>query len=57
MNDKYAKEIAKELRLIRIELQKTNNPIPNEDEIDDFPDIDPAKLNEIPAAGDRVIIK
>lgn len=28
MDDKYAKEIAKELRLIRIELQKMTSPPP-----------------------------
>lgn len=27
MNDKYAKEIAKELKLIRVELQKVNKPV------------------------------
>lgn len=32
MNDKYAKEIAKELKLIRKELEKTNNSrVVNED--------------------------
>ncbi len=27
MNDKYAKEVVRELRLIRVELQKMNKPV------------------------------
>lgn len=49
MNDKYAKEIAKELRLIRIELQKENKQ-----------KVDLAQFAEAvsePLAGERVTIK
>ena len=51
MNDKYAKEIAKELRLIRIELQKLTT---SKTEVDKVEYIDkPDKHN----AGERVTIK
>lgn len=58
MNDKYAKEIAKELRLIRIELQKVNNP-PNEVSVDGEKVGEIVKENESfqANAGERVTIK
>lgn len=60
MNDKYAKEVAKELRLIRVELQKFNKVSePQGIQIDGE---DVAKITEEnerfqPFAGERVTIK
>lgn len=60
MNDKYAKEIAKELRLIRIELQKQNKPIGSKftDATDAIIDnIEKKKRAQQMFAGERVTIK
>lgn len=55
MDNKYAKEIAKELRLIRIELQKIT-PSPEQKSVN----VDGAEIAEAskePSAGDKVTIK
>ncbi|MCM3739228.1 hypothetical protein M3210_02985 [Oceanobacillus luteolus] len=52
--EKHLKEIAKELRLIRIELQKMNKqPEPQEMHIDGHKVVEALE----PSAGDRVTIK
>lgn len=54
MNDKYAKKIAKELRLIRIELQKRNEPA----QVDAEPySMTYDEIEMIAKAGERVTIK
>ncbi|MGM8212629.1 hypothetical protein ACLIBH_07525 [Virgibacillus sp. W0430] len=52
MNDKYAKEIAKELRLIRIELQKITEPNEQRAEYDRFG----TPITDTNKAGDQVTI-
>ena len=56
MNDKYAKEIAKELRLIRIELQKSNKS--PQVQIDEEDVLNAIENDEVfTKAGERVTIK
>lgn len=55
MNDKYAKEIAKELRLIRIELQKSNNS--NHGDVAELAKDMSEHIQRQERAGDRVTIK
>jgi len=58
MSDKYLKEIAKELRLIRIELQKSNKAPLFQIDGGELTDAIPTTYDEIKAkAGERVTIK